>query len=434
MKRAKRSEPWSYMVGMLPHRVLAYEHVGRKGIVYLRWRVSKEWVKKSLGFTVRATPGGRLDTSAVERAQREAEAWYNRLLNQGVMPALQAAPLTIAQGWDLAIDAERGKWNENTPHRKEMERAINRAKAVWGANTPWNLIERGDLRTLWRKELRRVRALGKDGARSAQIVIARVLALAAWLRDEQKIAPTACLPWKSMKEEMAKDIGSYEPKRLRYTLPEFRAILKTAPSIDERWGLLLALGAEYRLGQVTRCRRRDLNLDVGTLLIAGSGRKRGTTVQLTLGQLLAVQHALTVGYLAGLEEAYRKQTIADYPLFPGVKLPVKDGAIYTQAKHATRDHIENTPLRRWLRATEKQARVDGEPIPHVPGRGWYGLRRAGVDAAKEEGISREGLQQHGGWSDAQVPDAVYADQKMGYAAEEAARVRAKIRGEEPPSS
>jgi len=68
-------------------------------------------------------------------------------------------------------------------------------------------------------------------------------------------------------------------------------------------------------------------------------------------------------------------------------------------------------------------------VEHVPGRGWYGLRRIAVDAAKEAGISREGLQQHGGWSDTQVADRIYADQTATYAGKEAADVRAKIRGE-----
>jgi hypothetical protein len=39
------------------------------------------------------------------------------------------------------------------------------------------------------------------------------------------------------------------------------------------------------------------------------------------------------------------------------------------------------------------------------------VRRAAVDAAKAAGISREGLQAHGGWSDTQMPDRIYADQE-----------------------
>lgn len=65
----------------------------------------------------------------------------------------------------------------------------------------------------------------------------------------------------------------------------------------------------------------------------------------------------------------------------------------------------------------------------MPGRGAYGVKRAAVDAAKAEGISREGLKAHGGWTDTQMPDQVYADQELEAARREAAAVRARIRGE-----
>jgi len=66
----------------------------------------------------------------------------------------------------------------------------------------------------------------------------------------------------------------------------------------------------------------------------------------------------------------------------------------------------------------------------VKGRGAYGLKRQSVDAAKAAGISREGLQRLGGWTDTQMPDRVYADQEADYARDEARQIRAKIRGEE----
>ena len=66
-------------------------------------------------------------------------------------------------------------------------------------------------------------------------------------------------------------------------------------------------------------------------------------------------------------------------------------------------------------------------------RGWW---RRGPRAWKNRlvgfaGISREGLQQHGGWADTQMPDRIYADQQAGYAQDEARDIRAIIRGETP---
>jgi integrase len=425
---------WSYSVGMLPHRVLAFEDPARKLVVYLRWRVAGDWKRKSLKFTVR-TPKGTLDKDAVKRAQQAADGVYARLVSGGVMPKAPQAELTIAEGWTLATDPQTGKWPEDTAHRREMERAMNRAKSTWGARTSWNAIDRGELRKLWRTELKRARALGHDGVRSTEVIIARVMAVANWLRDEQKLALTACLSWKAMKDEMRTDFakathGRHEVQRLRFTAEEYRALLAAAPSVDPRWALLLSLGAEYRLGQVKRVRRSDIDLEQGRVLVRGAGKKRGTVIVLTKGQRAQFEAAIGAGgYLAGLEQAYTAKRIDDYPLFPGLRLPVIDGVVVTRKEHASRPELDNTALRTWMLRTEKKARVDGKPITHVPGRGWYGLRRAAVDAAKAAKISREGLQAHGGWSDAQIPDTIYADQQAGYAQQEAADVRAKIRGE-----
>jgi integrase len=419
--------PWTYTVGLLPHRVVAYEDPARKGVVYLKWRASGDWRRKSLGYTVR-TEKGKLDKAATERAAKAADAQYQRLVTGGVLAPAPTAELTLAEGWALAIDPDGGRWNKDTAHRREMTRAINRAKSILGAATPWNVVGRAELRKLWRAELRRCQAKGLAGVRSAEILVSRFLTVANWLRDEQRIAPTACVAWRSMWEEFQRDAngdrGPYEAKRPRYTPDEYRLLLKTAPEIDPRWGLLLTLGAEYRLGQVVRARRSHANLERGLVTIAGAGKKRGTTIALTAGQRAALTEALERGYLAGLEAARVAGEITDFPLFPGVRLPRQDGAVVTEAKHADRPPLNAFPLRKWLRATEAKAE-----IPHVDGRGWYGLRRAAVDAAKAAGISREGLQQHGGWSDTQVPDAIYADREATYARDEATRIRAQIRGE-----
>jgi integrase len=200
--------------------------------------------------------------------------------------------------------------------------------------------------------------------------------------------------------------------------------LQHAPAVDARWGLLLTLGPEYRLGQVVRCRRSDYDAVAGTLRIQGSGKKRGTLVQLTKGQLRALDEALG-SWLWNLSLARAEGRVADFPLFPGGRVPMRDGVPSLRGVHATRPHMgASHTLRVWLRETEKRAGVE-----HVPGRWWYGLRRIAVDAAKEAGISREGLQQHGGWSDTQVADRIYAEQDQAWAGKEAADIRAKIRGE-----
>lgn len=269
---------------------------------------------------------------------------------------------------------------------------------------------------------RRPHRPSRSGARRGRV--------APWLRDEQLVEPTAALRWRSMMDEFYKDAGRPAPKQPRYTLDEYRRLLTTAWEADERYGLLLAVGAEYRLGQVARSYRRHLDRHAGELRVPGEGKKRGGVILFTDAQRAAVERCLTSGYLAGLEAAHAAGEIDDYPLWPGDHFATDArGALVSRAEYARRDPVQRTTIRAWHREAERLAK-----IPHVDGRGYYGLRRAAVDGAKEQGISRDGLRESGGWADTQMPDRVYADRDAHAARDEARKVRAKMRGEAEPST
>jgi integrase len=206
-----------------------------------------------------------------------------------------------------------------------------------------------------------------------------------------------------------------------------RAILAHAGAVDPRLALVLALGAELRIGQVRRARRQDLSLEAGTFVVHGRGKKGGETIDLTAGQLVVVREALATGYLRDVEAAYQAHALDDYRLFPQGQMPGgRSGApVATVARHADAQPLDERTLIVWFREAEALAGVESQR-----GRAFYGLRRQAVDAAKEGGISREGLQHLGGWSDSQVPDRIYADQESKVHRAEAAQVRARIRGEE----
>jgi hypothetical protein len=147
------------------------------------------------------------------------------------------------------------------------------------------------------------------------------------------------------------------------------------------------------------------------------------------------------GYLRELEAAYQAGEIRNYPLFPAGQLP--GGRRYNEIEKRKRDYrtpeypvakverhgrarpIGMRAVNNWWHEAEDLAGV-----PHIDGRGPYGSRRGGVDEAKRQHISREGLMAHGGWSDTQVPDNIYAEEENRAGRAEARRVRAKIRGEE----
>ena len=458
--RKKKEEahvgPWEESVGFLPHKVTVYENMARGGTLYLRWRAGGNWRKQSLQRALRV--GGKIDAATQEWAKERASTKYAELVKAatlqeaeqltGVATALtipepKAAPLTIREGLAKAIDEETGKYPTDTMHRREVVREVGRAAVVWN-NAPWNTIRRADLRKLWRHRIKELRAQGETGLRGAEITVQRVLAVAAWLRDEEHIEAGACAAKKEWKEdlrsdwlELTKERSVPNPKRPRHTLAEMRRILAKAGAVDPRFELLMVLGAEIRLGQVARCRRTDLDFTHGTLTVHGKKGKRGVVLKLTAGQLRVARHAVERGYLRRLE-----QTQADYPLFPAGQLrggwkgedPVALEATLRRATRADTEksrgaldavHVGRRTINAWFHDAERAAGIDP-----VPGRAAYGLKRAAVDAVKQAGISREGLMAHAGWTDTQMADQVYADQAAEWAREEAAKHRAKLRGEE----
>ncbi len=420
---------WRYEVGIKPHKVTAFEDLARGGVVTLRWYVGNGTQRKrrlnALGFTVRGARAA-LDRAQVARAMAAADEQHLALVQgreKGV-PVVVIEPLTIEQGWLRAKHPDTGKWNKDTAHRKDIDRAISRAVLTWGKGFTWDEVDRGALRKLWRRELVRLRNAGHDGYRGAQLLVDLVLAVGAWLRDEQLVAPTAALKWKGMDAEFQADAGEHIPKRPRYTVEEYRKLFAAAWKADERYGLLYDLGAEFRLGQVSPTKRSELDREGGRLRIRGHGKKRGEVIVFTDAQKANVERALTIGYLAGLEAAYVAKEIADYPLFPGGHFHTDaEGHMVSRATYAERDPVDRSAWQTWHRRAEEIAE-----IPHVKGRGPYGARRSGVDAANELNISRKGMRAWGGWGNDQMPDNVYADREQDSARVEASDVRAKARG------
>jgi integrase len=424
-----RVDVWEKSVGFLPHKVTVYEEPARKGVLYLRWRKGGNWARRSLRRPLR-TPRGKIDLDTQRWALEQASAQYAALVAGA--PAgdrVPMVPMTLAEGLAAVIDPKDGKYPTDTMHRREVVREMGRAIAQFGGATRWEDIKRSHLRQLWRARILQLRAAKEQGLRGAEVTVARVLAVASWLRDEECIPAVACIASRKWKQEMRADWveltgerATPTPKQPRHTLDEMRRVIAAASSVDPRLELALALGAELRLGQVIRGRRPDLNLEKGEFTVYGKGHKKGVVVKLTPGQLRIVQHALTDGYLREME-----RSATDYALFPAGPLrggrSMKDPHAVV-SRHLTVGPIDRSVLDDWFHDAE-----DAAGVPRVKGRAAYGLRRAAVDFVKEAGISREGLQQVGGWSDTQMPDKIYADQEADYARNEARSARAKLRGE-----
>lgn len=425
---------WEESVGFLPFKVSVYEEPSRKGTLYLRWRQDGNWKKRSLQRPLR-TARGRIDTDTKRWALGQAQEQYAKLVaGIPVDRRVPQAPLTIQQGLDKIVDPQTGKYPTDTAHRREVMREIARAVKLLGEK-PWAELKKADIRRLWRHRIRELRTMpvkeGQpkiDGLRGSEITVSRLLAVAQWLRDEELVPAGSCVPKRKWKEDLRADwielTGERalpEVKRPRHTLEEMRKIIAKAGEVDPRFELAMALGAEQRLGQVLRCRRTDVSLEHATLTVRGKGHKRGVVVKLTGGQLRLLKHHLETGYLRELE-----RHMPDYPLFPAGQMPGgRSGkAVATVARHGNAKQIDRSVLDGWFHAAEDLAGV-----VKVKGRAAYGVRRAAVDAVKALKISREGLKEHGGWTDTQMPDTIYADQVQEYARDEARDRRADIRGE-----
>lgn len=424
-----------YHVGDPPYRVTVYERRAKKGVLYLRWRAENNWKHQSLGKPLR-TKRGRIIKAIQRWAIEEATRCQRKLLVEDARRAVAerrdtpAIGPTVAESQTLICDPEIGRYPVDTAHRRSVIDALQFAGSVWGADRRWPTLRKGDYRALGRAKIRTLAERGHTGYRGAEIVVTRVLTTVRWLQGEGLVPRDIMVPAATWREELKADWRQIrderkdpEPDRPRHTLEEMRAILAVAHRVDPRFGLMAILGGEQRMGQVRRARRSDLDLPKRAFRIPGMGRKKGNEVLLTEGQMAAVTAALTTGYLRKLEAK-----AMDYWLFPGGYMSI-DGERVADDRHLGRAPVKKEAVLKWFRKAEALAGV-----PHIKGRATYGIRRAAVDGAKAERISREGLKELGGWTSSKVPDEHYADQEARPAKEEARDVRARIRKESTGST
>jgi hypothetical protein len=508
---------WKADVGFLPHKVTVFEH-GERGLqLYLRWRPGREvdgewrsggaWKYRSLGVTFAELVAREFAKLPPSRQRKEAEAWarakaeaqYDR--NRGhtaatprAEPALPAPPapkLTLRAGWEKATDPDKGKyaaagtlalaagrpgaagrrastspstsatspsrsrrrWRSGgrTPRGRTCARATSRSSSAGGGRPCGPRPRRRPPRR------RPTPTSPGHGFASGVATVARVLAVADWLRDEGHIPPGAALPSRTWKKKAAEDFARLYTKGVaiavakpRYTIDEIRRLFAAARTGEPRVALLLALGAELRPGQVLRSRRRDLTLpavdwtapvadpddtDYGACVVHGAGAKGGETVFLTRGQRLEVDRALgragSGGYLRVLEAAHQAGRLADYPLFPGEKLPGQKAGdpVASVARHGAAAPLDEDNARKHFRAIERAA-----GITPVPGRVFYGIRRGNVDEAIDIALPANVLKHLGGWASEATPRDIYAERESARDRRKARTARSKIRGEAHPEA
>ena len=436
---------WTHVEGSKASRVVVYEDKARGGMLTLRWRVAsrKNYRRKTLGRVLerdrRNQPVKACVQWAIQEAKRKSVALGDGL---EAAEAVKVSPFTIGETKAALTDSETGPYPHDTEFRRELVRALVLAGLVWGEDTAWHAVDDAAWTKLMRRRLGGLLDRKKQGIRSTEITISRLNTAAEWLRDQKRIPRDAALlpkKWRAKlldfwRGEVAKrqerspaEIEDPKPSRPRHTLAEMRKIIAAAPKIDPRFGLLLALAAEYRLGQARRAKRSHLNLAGGTFTIGGRGKKLGAVVDMTAGQLAAWATATGPGgYLEATEGAWLTKG-RDYYLFPAGKMLGRRAGEWMLG--AGIDY-EACVSREWITANFHAAE-DLAGVAKVKGRAAYGLRRQNVDAMNEEGISPLGKQAAGGWSSTKVPDSIYAESTNQVGRTEAKKVRARTRGETP---
>ena len=129
-----------------------------------------------------------------------------------------------------------------------------------------------------------------------------------------------------------------------------------------------------------------------------------------------------IGYLSDFEDWYQMGKVKDYPLFP--KGRFRDGvATVRQLSPITRDG-----LRGWFQDYEAKL-----GIAHVPGRGWYGVRRQAADLAETAVKDMRALNLLTGHSDERMRRA-YQDRDNPEVRRLAVQARASIRKSVQPST
>jgi hypothetical protein len=394
-KKAKNKGLWQYQVGVKPNIVTAYERDDKKNVVTLRWwpAGATQYKTKSLGIYLRDERGNIIPDRRTD-AEEQTKAAYTNLVAgfppgapaPGSAPMNPQLTLTLQTGFDLAFAKESGMFDDHAAlHYKEMVRYKDRVIEALGAHRTWDSIVPSDYETLWRRMTKRYLEEGLGGKTATLRCLVILKQTAAWLAGNRHTPKGSAEPdpkWEERFEKSWADMTGERrgPKKPRHTPEEMGRLLMAAMAGkgDPRLCLLFLLAAEARLGQAVRGMRSWLDLgevgarSLGTFWVPDFGKKTGVIIDLTPETRGYVDAAMTTGYLRDLETAHRAGKLADYPLFPGLRLV---------GGFARLDAKKPLGKRAMTDIWHEFERLAGVPV--VALRGWYGIRRAGTNLARD---------------------------------------------------
>jgi hypothetical protein len=216
-------------------------------------------------------------------------------------------------------------------HVREVRRAQRDIVSVLGrgpAGAPrtWESLSYSSVRELWLKLAERYVGTGRGGPAWTERCVVILMQVAQWLAVEEQTSRAVAVK-RTWREQMRREWEQLTTKRIvrrapRHSTEEIARIFSALdhPDVDPRIALAVELGAEARLGQVRRLRRKVVDLSPigafgrGRITVHGSGKKLGLTRDLTPEERAAIDRALA-GYLR--HHAYSAGLRDDYRMFPG---------------------------------------------------------------------------------------------------------------------
>lgn len=293
--------------------------------------------------------------------------------------------MKLSEACDLLFHPTDGKYVSKTDWVSSLATYLQRAIGILG-DIDVDEITPAHYRQLWRGILQEhVNNPSTRGIRSAEGVVGAVRTLMNWLAKKGKVSSNYGRPephWKQRLEEDWKAVTGRGRVRAQheYSAPEIAKLWRALPESEPRLPIVVELGAESRLGQVVRTRRSDVRAyagnEFGTIRVHGRGSKPGGIIVLTDQQRNVLSAAMSNGVLSELERAYESKEIDDYFIIPGGRLVGGKAQV-----KAANTQLNKKCLRNYWLACERLAGVE-----HVPGRAWFGLRRALNDPSSDAGV------------------------------------------------
>lgn len=305
-----------------------------------------------------------------------------------------------------------GRYVADSRQRRDERGMADDIMEYWPSTSPITAIRTKSFRELWRwmasqhfegrsrevivgrkrqlkKESdtsrRRVRVMRWGGLRHVERSVRLVAKLLRYCAEKESWESVPPLPddWKA---DMQKDWESYatqagvrlirpDPISREHTAVESVRLYSRISEFPQRLHVMMEIAPLWRWGQALRLHRLDYRPDLGrygALNCEGRGAKWGAWMWLTEWQRMVLDWALG-SFLSPWEERFQDRRIHNYWLFPA-------GRLNSRKLHLSMVHLTEPGLRLQFNEAE---RIAG--IKHVPGRGWYGLKRRAQNILEDLG-------------------------------------------------